>query len=180
MTYLESYWLGRGWVSISEAAQHRIAGSVWEIYDNAFTHAASTTGVFSCGQHYPRLKRLKLTVVDFGVGIPRRVSDFISLIEPDRSLLPRDCMEWAFKRGNSTKNTGASAGIGFDILRDLVRLNGGTLEVYSHSGHARIVKTGDFYTSRTKSFAGTVLNIVLNCDDSYYCLSSETVENDYF
>ncbi|WP_196517009.1 hypothetical protein [Nostoc sp. WHI] len=28
------------------------------------------------GQHYPDLKQLKLTVVDFGVGIPQNVRDF--------------------------------------------------------------------------------------------------------
>src|ERR1035441_3793371 len=33
----------------------------------------SRIGVISCGQYYPRLGRVKLTIVDFGIGIPEDV-----------------------------------------------------------------------------------------------------------
>ncbi len=62
-----------------------------EIYANAFEHGRTDIGVFSCGQHYPKLGELKLTVIDFGVGIPRNVRDFLK-----NSNLPADeALKWA-------------------------------------------------------------------------------------
>jgi hypothetical protein len=180
VTYLEQSWLGNGWVNVSQRALDRIVGSVWEIYENAFAHADSAAGVFSCGQYYPNLKRLKLAVADFGVGIPQRVTEFLSPIGAKESLTDSHCMRWAFAKGNSTTRTGASAGVGLDILRELVEVNNGTLEVYSHAGHARVTKHGDTYAGRKGTFAGTVLNMTLVCDDSYYCLTSENRNDEYF
>jgi hypothetical protein len=75
--YLKTKWLGCGWIHVSPSLQDAIVGRVWEIYANAFEHAQSSIGVFSCGQHYPKMKELKLTVVDFGVGIPSNVRLFM-------------------------------------------------------------------------------------------------------
>ena len=78
MDYLKVKWLRQGWVHVVNYCKAAIAGSVWEIYTNAFEHAQSPIGVFSCGQHYPRRKELQLTVADFGVGIPSTVRLFFS------------------------------------------------------------------------------------------------------
>ena len=77
MAYLKQLWLGQGWVNISPALRDAIVGRVWEIYANAFEHGRSAIGVFSCGQHYPKRKELDLAVVDFGVGIPSNVRQFV-------------------------------------------------------------------------------------------------------
>jgi hypothetical protein len=68
INYLTREWLGRGWVHVSPRLRNAIIGVVWEIYDNAFEHANSSIGLYSCGQHFPRLRILQLSVADFGIG----------------------------------------------------------------------------------------------------------------
>jgi hypothetical protein len=74
--YLKMKWIGRGWVQVSPLLRDVIVGTVWEVYANAFEHSQSEIGVLSCGQHYPKLDLLKLTVLDFSVGIPFNVREF--------------------------------------------------------------------------------------------------------
>ncbi len=90
--YLAEQWLGRGWVHVSQNLQKLIVATVLEIYANAFEHGRTDIGVFSCGQHYPDLKQLKLTVVYFGVGIPQNVRDF----HKNRNLPVDQALQWAF------------------------------------------------------------------------------------
>lgn len=70
VSYLSEEWLGKGHIAVSQELQNAIVSTTWEIYANAFEHSQTNVGVFSCGQYYPHLCKLKLTVVDFGVGIP--------------------------------------------------------------------------------------------------------------
>lgn len=174
--HLQNLWLGRNWVHLSPALQNAIAGRVCEIYVNAFDHARSPIGVFSCGQHYPRLKTLKLTVVDFGVGIPSNVRLFLR-----HDSMPADAaMRWAFQRGNTTRPGRISGGVGFDLLKDLVRVNKGRLDVFSYDGHAVIMQNVEMYYTRPMSFEGTLVTITLRCDNLYYRLASESTREPLF
>ena len=167
--YLKSKWLGRGWLYVSSQLRDAIVGKMWEIYANAFEHSSSPIGIFSCGQYFPRLHALNLTVVDFGVGIPSNVRQFAS----SPGLGAQTAMEWAFKPGTTTKSNGMGRGVGLDLIKQFVVLNKGKLEVFSHEGHAVIESGGSGYFNRSCFFGGTLVNISLNCDESYYCLSSE-------
>lgn len=138
MDYLKIMWLGRGWVHVSEQLRNAIVGRVWEIYDNAFMHAQSSIGIFSCGQHYPRHHELKLTVVDFGVGIPSNVRLFFRDDPRAESLSAANSLKWAFQRGTTTKPNGMSRGMGLDLLKEFVKINKGKLEIFSHEGYALI------------------------------------------
>lgn len=169
MDYLKRKWLGRGWVNISAPLCNAIVGNVWEIYENAFEHAASPIGVFTCGQYYPKNQELKLTVVDFGVGIPSNVRIFLH--QPG---LPADqALEWAFRKGTTTKPNGMGRGLGLDLLKQFIRANCGSLEVYTHDGRARIGCDEETYETRKTRFDGTIFNIGIRCDDTYYRLGSE-------
>lgn len=167
--YLALKWLGRGWIHISSQLRDAIVGKMWEIYANAFEHSSSPIGLFSCGQFFPRLHALNLTVVDFGVGIPSNVRQFAS----NYRLGAHKAMEWAFKPGTTTKPSGMGRGVGLDLIKQFVVLNKGKLEVFSHDGHAMITEAGERYFKRSCFFEGTLVNISLKCDESYYCLSSE-------
>lgn len=163
--YLAEQWLGRGWVNIDPYLRSAIVGTVWEIYANAFEHGKTEIGVFSCGQHYPKLGELKLTVVDFGVGIPSNVRDF------KNSSLPADeTLKWAFQFGTTTRRGGVTGGIGLDSLKKFVKMNEGKLEIFSHDGYVMIDKTQETYQGRQTFFGGTLVNITLKCDESYYSL----------
>ncbi len=148
--YLADRWLGRDWVHLSDGLRYALAGRVCEIYVNAFEHSDSRVGIFSCGQHYPRLKSVRLTAVDFGVGIPSNVRSF----RKDQGIHASSAMKWAFKRGTTTRPGSAGGGVGLDLLKELVRLNGGALLVFSHEGHAVLLSQSERYAARPNTLRG--------------------------
>ena len=138
---LKNEWLGRDWVNISNTLKNEIAGQMSEIYINSFEHSKTLIGVSSCGQHFPNRRELVLAVADFGVGIPSNVRSSV-----DDRLSGAETMRWAFTRGNTTaKQIYGPRGMGLDLLKEFVRLNGGKLEIYSHDGYARIDSSGEIY-----------------------------------
>lgn len=182
LDYLKTKWMGRPeWVNVSDRLRDLIVGRVCEAFENAFEHAQSQVGVFTCGQHFPNKKLLCLTVVDFGIGIPANVRAFVQ-----RSTIPAHAaMQWAFKPETTTKPNGVGRGIGLDLLKRFVQMNNGRMEVYSHDGNAVIAGAPngppvESYQTRSRWFEGTLINIRLICDDSYYCLESERPEQPLF
>ncbi len=178
--YLKTKWLGRGWVRVSERLRDEIVGRVWEIYANAFEHGQSPIGIFSCGQRYPKHHELKLTVVDFGVGVPSNVRLFFRHDPRAQFLSAASCLKWAFQRGTTTRPNGTSRGMGLDLLKEFVKLNKGKLEVFSHEGYAIIDKEHEQFMNRATFFEGTLINITFVCDESYYHLAKEVVEEPLF
>lgn len=173
MDYLTDYWLGRGWVHVSQRLRDAIVGRMWEIYNNAFEHSGSEIGMFSCGQHYKKDNDLILSAVDFGQGIPSKIRTFVDS-DPRAQDLPADaCLRWAFKRGNSTCPEGVARGLGLDLLREFIQINQGKLEIYSNEGYAIIDKDGERYENRDISFKGTVVHITLRCDENLYHFKDE-------
>jgi hypothetical protein len=168
--YLSEGWVTGARVKLSEPLKHQIVGKTWEIYANAFEHGKSRSGVFSCGQHYPQKQELKLTVVDFGIGIPMNVRRHTK--RPHMS--GAEALDWAFKRGNSSnaEKVGIARGLGLDLLRSFVKVNRGSIEILSYDGYARASEDINFRTSRF-TFPGTIVNITFSCDESYYRLASE-------
>ncbi|MFQ5451505.1 MAG: ATP-binding protein [Nitrospinaceae bacterium] len=174
--YLKWNWLGRGWVHMSENLRDAITCKVLECYLNAFEHSGSSIGVFSCGQHYPQLKALKIAIVDFGIGIPANVRSFKNnpLIGTEQAL------EWAFQSGTTTKPNGLGRGLGLDLLKQFVRVNKGRMEIFSHDGYAVFEENREEYSRRSSFFEGTLIHITLKCDEKYYSLASETMPEYYF
>ncbi len=125
--YLKLKWLGWGWVHISDRLSDAVVGKVWEIYANAFEHGRSEIGVFGCGQYYPDYHELKLTVVDFGVGIPANVRWHFRGDPRVQQLTAANCLRWAFCRGTTTNPNGIGRGIGLDLLKEFVQINKGRL-----------------------------------------------------
>lgn len=175
--YLKSKWLGRGWIHVSSGLADVIAGTVWEIYANAFEHGKSPIGVISCGQHYPKWRELHLTVVDFGVGIPSNVRLHLG----DLNLSADKCIRWATQPGTTTKpKAGAPGGVGLSLLKDFVKLANGKLEIFSHDGYAFINKDQESFYSRDIYFEGTLVNIMVRCDEAFYKLVSEPSDVSFF
>jgi hypothetical protein len=173
--YLTEQWLGKGWIHISPRLRDAIVGNVWEIYANAFDHAESPIGVFSCGQHYQTLGSLQLTTVDFGKGIPANVKQFFN----NTGIPASKCLEWAFQEGKTTKPS-ISRGMGLDLLKEFIKINHGKLEVYSYDSHALIDKDRESYETRETCFEGTLINITLVCDELFYKFASEVLSEPLF
>lgn len=168
--YLGEQWIGRGWVHVSEDLRNAIVGNVWEIYANSFEHSGSPVGVFSCGQHFDAIDELVLSVVDFGSGIPNKVRSYLSSDPRSKGLRSSACMGWAFQRGNTTSQLGVARGLGLDLLKEFVRVNDGSLEVYSNEGYAIVDRAGERYQDLSAGFNGTAVQIRLKCDERLYAL----------
>lgn len=171
--YLAEQWLGRDWVHLSDVLRAVIVGRTCEIYANAFEHGQTDIGVFSCGQHFPKLGELNLTVVDFGVGIPQNVRNF----QKNNHLPADEALKWAFQQGTTTRGGQVTGGIGLDSLKQFVHINKGKLQILSHDGCATIDENGEIYENIQTFFGGTLVNITLLCDESRYALDFE-VEDD--
>ncbi|NLV32668.1 MAG: HAMP domain-containing histidine kinase [Acidobacteria bacterium] len=176
--YLSNNWLGKGWVHthVSEALKNAIVERVLELYVNAFEHSESQIGVFSCGQYFPQLNELHLTLVDFGMGIPANVRGYLKKIRPDlpaEKLKAGDCLKWAFQKMHTTKPDSTSRGVGLDLLKSFIRVNRGTMQVFSNDGFAKITADREIYDSFTPTFEGTVFHIKLVCDEKHYFLAGE-------
>ena len=173
LEYLAEEWLGKGWVGVSPALRDAISAQVSECYLNAFQHADSPVGTFTCGQYFPRLEELQLSIIDFGIGIPARVRGFLS--EPDKPA--GECLEWAFLPGHSTAADGRSRGLGLGLLRDFLKVNRGSLDIYSHDGYSSSEHGSFAFRASPGLFKGTLINIRIRCDSRFYKFSSENVEN---
>lgn len=176
VTYLSDRWLGRGWLDISEPLREAIVGRVCEIYINAFDHGRSPVGIMACGHHYQTKRLISLSVADFGIGIPDNVREFLH--RPYMS--DTEAMEWAFRRGTTTRPISAPRGMGLDLLKEFVRVNAGRLEVLSGNGYARVGASGEVFELSEVSFPGTMVSIHLACDGARYVLASETSQKTLF
>lgn len=174
LDYLTQNWIGKGWVRVSEPLRDAIVGKVWEIYTNSFEHANSPVGVYSCGQHFHQRNELVLCVVDFGVGIPNKVRGYLSADTRAESITAESCLRWACISGNTTAAVnGVPRGLGLNLLKDLVSVNNGKLELYSHNAYVKMDANGEEYKTLPFYFKGTILSITLVCDEKYYRLTSE-------
>ena len=180
INYLKFKWLGSGWVRVSSRLRDAIVGRVWEIYDNAFLHSKSSIGVFSCGQFFWRMGLLKLSVVDFGVGIPANLRRHLKAHPFVEHLTAAQCLRWAFQQGSSTKHDTTRRGNGLVLLKEFINVNHGKLEIYSQNGYALIEGGKEKFNNRRKFFQGTLVNITLRCDERYYQLADESLAGPLF
>lgn len=66
------------------------------------------------------------------------------------------------------------------ILKQFVKQNEGSLDIYSENCHARIDASGESFTLQRKKFIGTVVQIKLKSNDKFYNLSSEDDSDELF
>ncbi|MEJ5151255.1 ATP-binding protein [Comamonas sp. MYb396] len=171
--HLFDEFLNKNWINFSEELKSKIAGTIWEIFTNSFEHSNSQVGVFSCGQHYMKKNEVILSVVDFGVGIPDKVRRHFSTAD-DRytQLNDSNCLQWAFKPGNSTDRS-VPRGLGLDLLREFVYINKGALELRSGAGYVKADDKGLHYDECASFFPGTCVQLKMMCDGRYYRFKSE-------
>lgn len=167
--YLYDNWLGNRWVQFSNDLKDAIINKLLEIYLNAYEHSTSSIGTVSCGHYYPNLKVLKLTLVDFGIGLVKNVRQFDS----NSNMTVAEAFKWAFSSGTSTKTDEKyGRGNGLDVLKSFIYKNSGKIEVYSNNGYALMHKGKSFYPPFNETFDGTLVNITIQCDEKYYDLDS--------
>lgn len=150
--------------------------SVFEIFSNAVIHAETKLGVFSCGQFFPKSKRLALSVADLGIGIRKNIHKKRGL-----DLDPNSAIAWAMEAGNTTKTGPIPGGLGLKLLREFMVRNQGSLQIVSDRGYWALLG-GKIQTQRLRNpYPGTVVNIEINTADTHsYVLASEVSAGDIF
>lgn len=150
----------------------KIVESIFEVYQNARTHGKCEK-IHTCGQYYPKNKRMDITIVDLGNTILKNVCDFY---KGKKIFTGSEAIDWAIQYGNSTKiNT--TGGLGLDVIKEFIILNNGKIQIVSANGYWEL-KQGSITTSSLSSpltFPGTIVNIEFNiADTSIYSLKSES------
>lgn len=169
-SFLKDEWIERGWINISSELTSLIVSNVWEAYGNTFEHSGSIVGAFSCGQYFPNMRHLSLTIADAGVGIPANVRNYLG----ERDKTGAEALKWAFTSGNSTKSEeGISRGVGLELIRNLLAVNGGTLYMFSGDGRATIQNGIISFQTLSRPVCGTLIHLTLVCDDRRYQLKRE-------
>ncbi|UUF14356.1 MULTISPECIES: hypothetical protein [Flavobacterium] len=156
--------------SHSEKLGKEITRNIFEIYENARTHGQCDY-IHSCGQFYPRKpdKPLHFTIVDKGVNIKQNVSAF-----HNEDLNAADAIEWAMKKGNTTKSGDTSGGLGLAVIFEFIKYNKGKIQVISSDGFYEYKNENVTKKKLASIFEGTIVNIKFNLNDSnYYSLKSE-------
>ncbi|MBI4682689.1 MAG: ATP-binding protein [Nitrospirae bacterium] len=174
--YLSRYMNGKGIPRMTQAMDKRFRQSVFEIFQNSVIHSESLLGIFVCGQFYPQLQRLDLTVADAGIGIRNTVRRYLR-----QRISSVDAIKWAIEARNTTKTGPQPGGVGLKFLIDFIELNKGKIQIASRFGFFEYNNGAQKFSKLTADFPGTVVNLEVNTSDtSTYCLSSEISPENIF
>jgi len=179
--HLRDQWLSDEKIRMSAELKNSIVSKVLEVFMNAYGHSEKTNEakVISCGEYDEKDNSLKLTVMDFGVGIIENVHNHLS-----KQIKDSEAMQWALQTGNSTKTDSIEEiprGLGFGILNDFVRVNKGSIKIYSNNCYASTDEDGEYSVNEINTnFPGTLVTITINCDDQYYKFVNEPNDENYF
>ncbi|MEX0928672.1 MAG: ATP-binding protein [Candidatus Babeliales bacterium] len=159
--YLQEHCLGRSYLTIPPKSRHEIVSNLLEVYINSNNHSMSGNTVYTCGQFFPGLKYLKVTILDLGVGIPFNIDRIVNKPE----LVDAQLIRVAFLKGITS--TGQLGGNGLPQLYEFIKEYSGTLDVYSGKGLVRGNKAGLWLHKHEQSFKGTIVHLTLKCDIIY-------------
>jgi hypothetical protein len=152
-----------------------ITKNIFEMYENARTHGKCDF-IHTCGQFFPKAadKPLHFTIVDKGINIKHNVSHFLK-----EDLPAADAIEWAMKKGNTTKTGDTSGGLGLAVIFEFITLNKGKIQVISSNGFYEYYNGIVTKNILNSVFDGTIINIRFNLNDAnHYRLTIET-EDDF-
>jgi hypothetical protein len=175
--YLNKHLNGKGIPRMTKAMGKMFMQSVFEVFQNVVIHSGSELGVFICGQFYPQLQRLDLTIADAGIGIRTNVRRYLQ----NNKLSSVAALKWALQAGNTTKTGTQPGGVGLKFLKDFIELNGGKIQIASRYGFYEYNRGAESFPKLTADFTGTAVNLEINTGDTHtYQLSSEISSKDIF
>lgn len=172
--YVERHLRGKGIPRMSQGLGKVFKQSLFEVFQNSVTHSGSVLGIFCCGQFFPQLGRLDITIADAGVGIRNKVREFLG-----KKISSIDAIRWALSDPNTTKTGGQPGGVGLKFLKDFIGLNRGKIQIASRRGFFEFADGLETFTMMETDFRGTVVNLEVNTADtqSYVLQSDLSPEN---
>jgi hypothetical protein len=121
-----SPWLGYA-LDASYGSLSSVRTCVKELFNNIADHAAVNTG-YVHAQHYPSARQVKITVSDFGVGIPTTIRRRFG------AMTDSEAIRYAAEEGVTAQSTPNNMGAGLNYLIDCVTANEGNVLIHSLSG----------------------------------------------
>ena len=161
-SYIDQQLEGKGLPTMSSEARRIFKKSVFEIQENAVSHAESARGLFVCGQFFPQKHRLKFTMADAGIGIRDNVRRFFRKAE----IPSVPAMKWALKLHHTTKEDSRPGGLGFDFLKRFTSMNGGSLQIVSRHAFYEFRNSEDRFEKMSADYPGTAVTIEVNTSDT--------------
>jgi hypothetical protein len=155
VSYVDDKLLAHPSLQLGEERMYSIRNHFLELFANIELHARTTMPIFACGQYYPKLYKLKFTLVDLGVGYLPPIQVFTKGVVTNSAA----AIAWALAGHNTTKIASTPGGLGLKELHAYCRAQGGELHI----------ATGDAYwnstlnTTRVMPFGGTITSVVFNC-----------------
>lgn len=174
--YLNRYLKGKGIPQMTEGLGRVFRQGIFEVFQNAVTHSDSRFGVFVCGQYYPQVQRLDLTLADAGVGIRNNVRRYLG-----SKISSTAAIRWALQEGHTTKTGSQPGGVGLKFLQDFIKLNEGKLQIASRLGFYEYRNGQGEFARLAADYHGTVVNLEINTGDTKaYRLSTEVSPTNIF
>ncbi len=174
--YVEENLVGKGIPEMSEGLRKKFIESIFEIFSNAVIHSRTEMGIFSCGQFFPKKKRLVFSISDLGIGIRQTVEEHTG-----QDLTAEQAIAWAMDGRNTTKDGPIPGGLGLKLLREFITMNKGRIQIVSDRGYWELSEGKISTRAFSEPFPGTTVNIEINtADTSSYYLSSEIQPEDIF
>ena len=152
----------KGIPGMSKAARRVFKKKIFEVYQNAVIHSESQTGIFACGQFFPRKSRLDFTIADAGIGIRGAVRRHFK----NSRIGSIPALKWALKPSNTTKRGSQPGGLGLQFLQDFSRLNRGKIQIATRFAFYEFNDGAEDFQKMSASFPGTAVTIEVNTADT--------------
>lgn len=158
-------WLSRR-LTLAKKSLVEIKLCLQELFNNIKDHSSVDTGCIFV-QHHPNINKIKISLSDFGIGIPANIRKVHPELTDGPAILK------ALEEGFTTKTTNRNRGVGLHLLAQTVVRNGGTLSIRSAGGHVFCSAAGFNDYSTGKHYPGTVLEIELDTNNFDSTLADE-------
>jgi hypothetical protein len=157
VNYFESQFLNHRGCNLLENDKEDLYMAYCELFANYEIHAHTQNPVYVCGQFYPQKKQLVFSMTDLGVGFLDNISMFTQGVIND----PITSVEWALKKGNSTK-TDAKGGSGLSTIDEFCRQKNGNLHIITNGVYTEYnyQKNQRTYNYLPEIFKGTTVHLI--------------------
>lgn len=164
-------------INMSSDFENDLSNNLEEVYQNARIHGHSQS-IVTCGQYFPKLYKVKLTIVDLGVTISENVKKIMTFENDSLAI------DWATKLGNTSKEDNESGGLGLYNLQSFIKKNQGKMHIISNYGYWGLSFNKSHNIEKKlleNKFKGTIVNLEFNLKDaSSYYTDKETSQSDPF
>ena len=154
----------------TQAEQDDITSHLLEIFSNVKLHAETDRPLFACGQYYPRLRQLKISLVDLGRGYLGPIRDYTNRPQYQGTggpiLLAEPALRWALQ-GHNSSLPGRTGGLGLKLLRDYSIRRGGELHLVSDGCYLTVRRGANGQVASSAAmvpeFQGSAVHVVFSC-----------------